>query len=585
MGYFDKYLMHEDGRDKGMNSTSSEKGTDGKKNNTSEYNHQYYMKNKDKWRDNKSVQGGVSYHEYDENDPDQDSKWFKEENRLFPNRDLFAYQKPDGSWVLLEEDMCWKVPPGVKKEDLKAAIDAFEKTPESELVEYGNDHGFSKYITDHINKSVKNGGEKEFDVDAAARDVIRGKYGNGAERKAALGDDYAEVQKRVNEILGGKTSSEPKKTSKNTSKPVDGPKETPHANFPSSNSTSSAPRAREKNVTGTGTGLYRRDKVEDNKPRKREKNVTGNGTGLYTRGKVAHSEFVDQSESLEHHGILGQKWGVRRFEKAGGGLTAAGKARYQTDSNGNYKKIGNSGGSTSSSKSRKAEYKAKYNTYSKKYDEWSKKQDQNDSEWNKVQEMRKGLGKTGLTRTINAARNKSDAAKAYNKAYDKWSKTQDKLDKEWGEVKDSKPSRLTDKQKKALKIGAAVTATTLATYGLYKLNKKATEGIKNYENIKADDAFKAASKMRDAYALNMRVAADHFNNGDRRSSEVMRKSADNMWEKAKEFYALGDEHVRKAAQKSYSIKDKVDYLKDKNVQEYTAELLKKNQATLSSLGF
>lgn len=27
MGYFDKYLMHEDGRDKGMNSTSSEKGT------------------------------------------------------------------------------------------------------------------------------------------------------------------------------------------------------------------------------------------------------------------------------------------------------------------------------------------------------------------------------------------------------------------------------------------------------------------------------------------------------------------------------------------------------------------------------
>lgn len=36
-------------RDQGMNSTSSEKGTDGKKNNTSEYNHLYYTKNKDKW--------------------------------------------------------------------------------------------------------------------------------------------------------------------------------------------------------------------------------------------------------------------------------------------------------------------------------------------------------------------------------------------------------------------------------------------------------------------------------------------------------------------------------------------------------
>lgn len=36
-------------RDQGMNSTSSEKGTDGKKNNTSEYNHDYYTKNKEKW--------------------------------------------------------------------------------------------------------------------------------------------------------------------------------------------------------------------------------------------------------------------------------------------------------------------------------------------------------------------------------------------------------------------------------------------------------------------------------------------------------------------------------------------------------
>lgn len=41
---------------------------------------------------------------------------------------------------------------------------------------------------------------------------------------------------------------------------------------------------------------------------------------------------------LEHHGIKGQKWGVRRFEKEGGGLTAAGQARYQT-LNGKYQKL------------------------------------------------------------------------------------------------------------------------------------------------------------------------------------------------------------------------------------------------------
>ena len=338
--------MHEDGRNKGMNSTSSEKGTDGKKNNTSEYNHQYYMKNKDKWRDNKSSVNS-KYSEYDENDKDFDESNYNEKNRL-GDTDFFGFQKPDGSWVILEEDMKWTLPAGLNKNELIKALEDFDKSIESSRQNGGKwtFEDWQKGATNAINKAAsgKSGGEKEFDVDAAARDVIRGKYGNGAERKAALGDDYAEVQKRVNEILGGKTSSESKKTSKNTSKPVDGPKETPHANFPSSNSTSSAPRAREKNVTGTGTGLYRRDKVEDNKPRKREKNVTGTGTGLYTRGKVAHAEggfnvgYFYRDDELAHHGILGQKWGVRRFEKAGGGLTAAGRARYNTV-DGKYQKL------------------------------------------------------------------------------------------------------------------------------------------------------------------------------------------------------------------------------------------------------
>lgn len=31
---------------------------------------------------------------------------------------------------------------------------------------------------------------------------------------------------------------------------------------------------------------------------------------------------------LAHHGILGQKWGIRRFQNADGSLTSAGKRRY-----------------------------------------------------------------------------------------------------------------------------------------------------------------------------------------------------------------------------------------------------------------
>ena len=108
MGYFNttyyNSLMHADvKRDLNGTSISKEKGTDNKSNNTSAYNHDYYIHHKEKWQDNA----------------------------------------------------------GDDKSGLK---------------------------------------EGDFDIDAAALDVIRGKYGNGQARKDALGDDYEMIQKRVNEM-------------------------------------------------------------------------------------------------------------------------------------------------------------------------------------------------------------------------------------------------------------------------------------------------------------------------------------------------------------------------------------------------
>lgn len=45
------------------------------------------------------------------------------------------------------------------------------------------------------------------DIDVLAREVLAGKYGNGEARRTILGDKYAEVQARVNEMINGSTQN------------------------------------------------------------------------------------------------------------------------------------------------------------------------------------------------------------------------------------------------------------------------------------------------------------------------------------------------------------------------------------------
>lgn len=188
---------------------------------------------------------------------------------------------------------------------------------------------------------------------------------------------------------------------------------------------------------------------------------------------------------LYHHGIKGQKWGVRRFQNSDGSYTSAGKKRrlinpgnsnsdvdnakaayksakrnynnsfdkaygksYQAYSLSKKKRQANEERWNDVSDKAKALDKAKtaYKTaqtnakksavaeYNKKYNAAEKASNQADKKWKEVNEQYKALGKTKVTRMINAARNKTEAAQKYNKEYNLASSMSDKADAKWREA-------------------------------------------------------------------------------------------------------------------------------------------------------
>lgn len=130
--------------------------------------------------------------EYKKGDSDFDEKNYSDKNRL-GDTDFFAFTRPDGKVVILEEDMKWELPSGQKvNPDMIKRLQSLGQ-PKS------NDE-FINNVTSAISGG-SNGKLSEKDIDNLARETIRGNFKNGQDRKNLLGEDYKQVQAKVNEIL------------------------------------------------------------------------------------------------------------------------------------------------------------------------------------------------------------------------------------------------------------------------------------------------------------------------------------------------------------------------------------------------
>lgn len=136
----------------------------------------------------------------------------------------------------------------------------------------------------------------------------------------------------------------------------------------------------------------------------------------------------DYNNELYHHGIKGMKWGVRRFQNADGSYTGAGRSRYGIGS--------------------------RIVAINKKRHQSAAKAARRDAD---------SLRKAGYAKEANAV--------------EKVAKKQ--------EAKANGNFKLSDKQKKAIKIGAVVAGTALAAYATYKI---AGPKIAAYRNNKAIQA-------------------------------------------------------------------------------------------------
>lgn len=249
-------------------------------------------------------------------------------------------------------------------------------------------------------------------------------------------------------------------------------------------------------------------------------------------------------DELAHHGILGQKWGIRRFETEGGHLTALGKKRYDGNPVTEKEKKQFADAQNNLSKA-KAEYRETVN----KYGSSSKRADRDKVDRaTGMYELRKRQAKDAKTQ-IQMDHRKKEAGKREQSLVEKYKKQG--MSQQEAELKAYKQVKL----EKALIAAGAVTVAAAAAYG-----------AKKYHDYVTDEVIKAGSiKMK-------RITKDSTNDlHDTFYAAFGKKDANR-------YVGLYGKQVSDSGdvfQKTIDIKENLKIASDKNAKNIMAETFRK----------
>ena len=161
-------------------------------------------------------------------------------------------------------------------------------------------------------------------------------------------------------------------------------------------------------------------------------------SNMSTYGYFKHNEMSDYA--IAHHGIKGQKWGIRRYQNADGSLTAEGMRRYGVYSQ--NKQIANKFDSMTSKMSKNKALlkdKAFMDEYKKAGSDWENElKKYKDKDYRKSIKTGKKMEKAGIKQPVNSTVNKNQQMVEYG---NELLKTVDMIDQDGSIDKDPKRSR------------------------------------------------------------------------------------------------------------------------------------------------